>query len=129
MNPTVTDATPPDQRPDQRPGIDGPSAATSTPPSGRKVYIRIRRQDGPGKPSRWEEFAVPHRPNMNIISCLMHIATHPRTTEGVDTTPVVYDSGCLEEVCGACTMIINGKVRQSCSALVDRLGPPGKPTT
>jgi len=27
----------------------------------------------------------------------------------------------LEEVCGSCTMVINGKVRQSCSALVDRL--------
>jgi len=36
----------------------------------------------------------------------------------------VWDSGCLEEVCGACTMVINGKVRQSCSALVDKLDQP-----
>jgi len=90
----------------------------------RKVIIRIRRQDGPNQPSRWEEFAVPHRPNMNIISCLQYIAAHPVTTDGQQTTTPVWDSGCLEEVCGACTMLINGKARQSCSALVDKLEQP-----
>jgi succinate dehydrogenase / fumarate reductase iron-sulfur subunit len=104
MNPTATEKAP----------------ATSN----RKVIIRIRRQDGPGKPSRMEEFAVPHRPNMNIISCLQWIAAHPVTTEGKATTTPVWDSGCLEEVCGACTMVINGKARQSCSALVDKLDEP-----
>ena len=94
-------------------------------PSAEKtITIRIRRQDGPDKLSRWEEFAVPYRPNMNIISCLQWIAAHPRTTAGVETTPPVWDSGCLEEVCGACTMVVNGKVRQSCSALVDQLEQP-----
>jgi succinate dehydrogenase / fumarate reductase iron-sulfur subunit len=101
------------------------NAATieQAPPSStdRTVKLRIRRQDGPDKPSRWEEFAVPRRPNMNIISCLQYIAAHPVTVDGKNTTPVVYDSGCLEEVCGACTMVINGRVRQSCSALVDKL--------
>ena len=97
--------------------------------SGRKIVIRIRRQDGPDKPSRWEEFAVPHRPQMNIISCLQWIAAHPVTTDGKQTTPPVWDSGCLEEVCGACTMIINGHVGQSCSALVDKLGDEGAAIT
>ena len=88
------------------------------------IRIKIRRQDGPGKESRWEEFDVPHVPNMNIISCLQWIAAHPTTVEGKETTPPVWDAGCLEEVCGACTMVINGKVRQSCSALVDALDKP-----
>src|SRR5436309_4225025 len=110
----------------------GPSATTPvTGPvaSSQNVTIRVRRQDGPEKPSRWEEFAVPKRPNMNLISCLQYIAANPVTSAGVQTTPVVYDSGCLEEVCGACTMVINGKVRQSCSALVEKLGPAGEPIT
>ncbi len=97
--------------------------------SERKVILRITRQDAPDKASRVEEFAVPYRPQMNIISCLQYIAAHPVTTEGKQTTPVVYDSGCLEEVCGACTMVINGKVRQSCSALVDALSKDGAPIT
>ncbi len=92
--------------------------------SEKQIIIRIRRQDGPDKPSRWEEFAVPYRPNMNIISCLQYIAANPITTDGKQTTPPVWDAGCLEEVCGACTMVINGKVRQSCSALVDKLEQP-----
>ena len=40
------------------------------------------------------------------------------------TTPVVWDASCLEEVCGSCTMIVNGRVRQACSALVDQLEQP-----
>lgn len=66
---------------------------------------------------------------MNIISCLQYIAANPTTTAGVATTSVVWDSGCLEEVCGACTMVINGKVRQSCSSLVDKLSPGGEVIT
>jgi succinate dehydrogenase / fumarate reductase iron-sulfur subunit len=88
------------------------------------IRLKIRRQDGPGKPPRWEEFDVPYRANMNIISCLQWIAAHPVTVSGQATTPPVWDSGCLEEVCGACTMLINGKTRQSCSALVDKLEQP-----
>ncbi len=99
-------------------------------PSGaRKVTIRIRRQDRPDAAPRWEEFAVPYRPNMNVISCLQYIAAFPLTTDGKQTTTPVWDSGCLEEVCGACTMLINGRTRQACSALVDRIGEPGEPIT
>ena len=107
------------------------AAATADPkPAEQKtVPIRIRRQDGPDKPARWEEFAVPHRQNMNVISALQWIVAHPTTTDGKDTTTPVWDSGCLEEVCGACTMVINGRVRQACSALVDKIGTPGEPIT
>ena len=93
--------------------------------SERTVFLRIRRRDRPDAPDRWEEFAIPRRPNANIIACLQYVAANPVTADGTRTTPVVYDSGCLEEVCGACTMVINGRVRQGCSALVDALGEPG----
>jgi succinate dehydrogenase / fumarate reductase iron-sulfur subunit len=86
-----------------------------------KVNVRILRQDGPGQPSYWERHQVPYEENMNVISVLQRIAAQARTVEGNPVTPVAWDCGCLEEVCGACTMVINGRVRQSCSALVDRL--------
>jgi succinate dehydrogenase / fumarate reductase, iron-sulfur subunit len=105
------------------------ATTTSSPVSQATVRIRIQRQDAPDKPSYWQAFDVPRRPNMNIISALQYIAANPRTVDGVDTTPVVWDSGCLEEVCGACTMVINGHVRQSCSALIDRLSPNGEEIT
>lgn len=90
---------------------------------GRTIRVRIKRCDGPGKASRWETFSVTTERGMNIISVLQQIAANPTTVEGKPTTPPVWDSGCLEEVCGACTMVINGKVRQSCSCLVDDYAP------
>ncbi len=93
-----------------------------TPPS--TVEIKIRRRENPDAPQYWETFEIPYRPNLNIISCLMEIQKNPVNKEGQRTTPPIWDMNCLEQVCGICTMIINGKVRQSCSALVDQLEQP-----
>jgi succinate dehydrogenase / fumarate reductase iron-sulfur subunit len=64
---------------------------------------------------------VPYELDMNVISVLQRIAAQARTADGKPVSPVAWDCNCLEEVCGACTMLINGRVRQACSALVDRL--------
>ncbi len=91
---------------------------------GDKVRIRIKRQERGDAPARWEEFEIPFKQSMNVISCLMEIQRRPVTASGEKTTPVTWDAACLEEVCGACSMVINGKVRQSCSALVEKLEQP-----
>lgn len=91
---------------------------------GRVVRLRIRRQAGPRERPYWEDFAVPYEPGMNVISCLMAIRRHPVNARGEKTTPVAWESSCLEEVCGACSMLINGRARQACSALVDALRQP-----
>lgn len=85
------------------------------------IEIRILRQDGPGQPSYWERHRVKYEPEMNVISVLQRIAAQATSADGRHVAPVAWDCNCLEEVCGACTMLINGKVRQSCSALVDKL--------
>ncbi len=108
------------------------SAQANTPAAGHApgktppqfVDFRIRRREGPDKPPYWEEFRIPYRPNLNIISALMEIRKNPVTKDGKQTTPPVWDMNCLEQVCGICTMVINGRVRQSCSALVDQLEQP-----
>ena len=87
----------------------------------RTFDVRILRQDGPGQSSYWERHRVDYEPEMNVISVLQKVAAVATTSEGRKVAPVAWDCNCLEEVCGACTMVINGKVRQSCSALVDRL--------
>lgn len=88
------------------------------------ISLKIKRQDGPNSPSYWEEFAIPYKENLNIISLLQMIALNPVNAKGEKVTPVVYESNCLEEVCGACSMVINGRARQACSALVDQLKQP-----
>ena len=83
--------------------------------------VRILRQDGPGQASYWQRFRVPYEHDMNVISVLQKIAAMSETTDGQKVAPVAWDCNCLEEVCGACTMLVNGRTRQSCSALVDKL--------
>lgn len=89
-----------------------------------KIHLNIRRQDSPRSPSYWEEFAVPYTEGANVICALMEIQKDPITADGGKTTAVVWECSCLEEICGACTMIINGHVRQACSALIDQLSQP-----
>jgi succinate dehydrogenase / fumarate reductase iron-sulfur subunit len=97
----------------------------------KTVRLKVLRQDHPSKPEtkRWEEFEVPWEPQMNVISALMAVRKNPVTLEGKKTTPVVWESVCLEEVCGSCTMIVNGRVRQSCTALIDQISPNGEEVT
>jgi succinate dehydrogenase / fumarate reductase iron-sulfur subunit len=99
--------------------------------SSRLVHVKVRRQDGRDKPEtrRWEEFKVPYLPQMNVNSVLEQIRKAPTTTDGKAVAPPVWEAACLEEVCGSCTMIINGKVRQACSTLVDQIAPNGEMIT
>lgn len=95
----------------------------------RKVRLRVKRQDGPDASSHWEEFEVAWEPHMNVISALMEVRKRPVTASGAKTTPVVWESVCHEEVCGSCTMLVNGRVRQACSAMIDTLSPDGQTIT
>jgi len=83
--------------------------------------VEVLRQDAPGRESYWQRFRVQYEPDMNVISALQKIAAMARTAEGRPVPPVAWECNCLEEICGACTMVINGRVRQACTALVDRL--------
>jgi succinate dehydrogenase / fumarate reductase iron-sulfur subunit len=87
----------------------------------KTVEIRISRRERTGAQQYTETFEIPYRRNLNVISALMEIRKNPVTKDGKQTTPPVWDMNCLEQVCGICTMVINGRVRQSCSALIDDL--------
>jgi succinate dehydrogenase / fumarate reductase iron-sulfur subunit len=69
----------------------------------------------------WEEFELEVRPFLTITSALMDVQKSPMNKKGEKVTPVAWEQGCLEEVCGSCSMLINGRPRQACSALVETL--------
>jgi succinate dehydrogenase / fumarate reductase iron-sulfur subunit len=87
----------------------------------RYFDVRVLRQDSPDEASYWQRHRVKHESDMNVISVLQKIAAQARTADGEAVAPVAWDCNCLEEVCGSCTMLINGKTRMACTALVDRL--------
>ncbi len=84
-----------------------------------EVTLNITRQDTPDGKAYRESFKVPYRKNMNVISALQEVQRNPKTASGKEVPAVQWDCNCLEEVCGACTMNINGRARQACSALID----------
>jgi len=87
----------------------------------RVIRLSITRQKDRQSKPYVEEFTIPYRQNMNVTSALMEIRKNPVNANGEKTSAVVWECVCLEEVCGSCSMLINGKPRQACSALIDQL--------
>lgn len=85
-----------------------------------ETFILKIYRGSPGK-QYWEEFEFPHASGMNVISALMEIRKKPINRKGEPIEPVVWEDGCLEEVCGSCSMLINGFPRQACSAIISTL--------
>ena len=88
------------------------------------VRFIIKRQANPESAPYREEFDLRLRPGMNVIIGLMDIAANPVDRFGKTTTPITYESNCLEEVCGSCAMLINGKAAMACSSLISKLEQP-----
>lgn len=93
----------------------------------QKYTLKIFR--GHGGNQYWEEFELISLPSCNIISSLMEIRKNPVNKEGKKVEPVVWEDGCLEEVCGSCSMLINGQPRQACTALIAPIIEETKNTT
>jgi succinate dehydrogenase / fumarate reductase, iron-sulfur subunit len=92
----------------------------------KRFILKIFR--GEPNDQYWEEFELPLLPGSNIISALMEIQKNPVSRQGKQTTPVAWDQGCLEEVCGSCSMLVNGKPRQACTGLIEKLIEQGGST-
>ena len=84
----------------------------------------LRQADATSAPYE-ETFLVPYKQRMNVISVLMEIQLNPVNSKGQKVAPVAWDQACLEEVCGSCTVRVNGRVRQACSSLVDKVATGG----
>ncbi len=93
--------------------------ATATP---TKLRVRVARQNTAESDRYYDEFEIPVTDKINVISALMEVRKKPVTVEGKTVEPPAWDAACLEEVCGSCTMIVNGMVRQACTALVEEVG-------
>ena len=87
-----------------------------------KIRLKILRQAKENEESHWETFEIPFREKLNVISALIEIQKNPVTTDGAKVRPPAWEAACLEEVCGSCTMNINGGIRQACTALIEEVG-------
>lgn len=72
--------------------------------------LRIRRQDGPGQPVHWEVRDIPQPAGLTVLAALR--------AEGPGA-PIAVEASCLEEACGSCAMLINGRARMACGTLLE----------
>lgn len=86
------------------------------------IRLKIKRQQNATAEAHWDTFEIPYKQNLNVISALIEIQKNPVTTEGKSVQPPTWEAACLEEVCGSCTMNVNGMIRQACTALVEDVG-------
>jgi succinate dehydrogenase / fumarate reductase iron-sulfur subunit len=67
----------------------------------KTVKFSVKRQDEPSSKPYLDEFEVPYEDGMNVTTLLMATRQFPSTCDGKATTPVSFESACLEEVCGS----------------------------
>jgi succinate dehydrogenase / fumarate reductase, iron-sulfur subunit len=85
-----------------------------------ETYILKIFRGHPGK-QYWEEFELARTPHANIISSLMEIQRRPINRQNEKVVPIAWEAGCLEEVCGSCSILVNGYPRQACTALIEAI--------
>src|SRR5579864_2218098 len=85
----------------------------------KKFTLKIFR----GAPDKqyWDEFELEVRPFLTITAALMDLQKNPMNKKQQKVTPVAWEQGCLEEVCGSCSMLVNGRPRQACTALIEEI--------
>lgn len=81
-----------------------------------KLELAIQRQDGPAAPEtrRVEEFSMDVEPNEPLAAVLLRL-------------PVAFESACRSDACGACALLVNGRVRMACRTLVREALPKRGP--
>jgi succinate dehydrogenase / fumarate reductase iron-sulfur subunit len=60
---------------------------------------------------------------MTVADALLEIARTPVTKAGLAVTPVAWEGGCLDERCGGCAMLINGKAALACATAIEAISP------
>ncbi len=88
------------------------------------ALIKVKRQDDPEDLPYWELFEVQLEPGMSVARAIEVVRENPMTADGNRTAPVAHECSCMEGLCGACAMLINGKARLACSTLVDEFDGP-----
>ena len=97
------------------------------------MRVKVLRQEGPDAESRWESFLYDGPMDNTIAGVLDYInnnleESRPAAPDGIpddivdengkNTTRITWESSCLQGVCGACAMVINGRPALACETFL-----------
>lgn len=80
------------------------------------VFLKIRRQSSPTAKPHWERFSMISNDDDTILSLLNRLK-NPSS----NSVAVYHECNCWEEMCGTCTIRINGIPKLSCSTRITDL--------
>lgn len=85
------------------------------------IVLRIQRQDAAERPEtrRIEEHSLDLDPKTTLAGALFRLQ---------ERTGIAFDVACHSERCGACTLLVNGRVRPACRTQVSDVGRKGRVT-
>ena len=84
------------------------------------MKVSVLRQQFPGSSPYWESFAYDGPEDNSVAGMLDYINYHDDIVDidGRRTTRIGWECSCLQGICGACAMVINGKPALACETFV-----------
>ena len=84
------------------------------------MRVRILRQQFPDSAPYWESFEYDGSADNSVAGVLDYINYYDDivNAEGKGTTRIGWECSCLQGICGACAMVINGKPALACETFV-----------
>ena len=84
------------------------------------MRVRVMRQQFPGSAPYWETFEYDGPVDNSVAGVLDYINYHDDIVDvdGRRTTRIGWECSCLQGICGACAMVINGKPALACETFV-----------
>ena len=80
------------------------------------MKIKILRQAFPGAEPYWESFEYDGPENISVAALIDHINYNDDIVndKGEKTRRIGWECSCLQGICGACAMVINGVPALAC---------------
>ncbi|MCR4840973.1 MAG: 4Fe-4S binding protein, partial [Lachnospiraceae bacterium] len=87
------------------------------------MKIRVLRQSAPDSGSYWETFDYDGPMDISVAGLLDHLNFHDdiKNDKGEKTGRISWECSCLQGVCGACAMVINGVPALACETFLKDL--------
>ena len=84
------------------------------------MLVKIRRQKGPETPAYWQTFAFEGPRDLPVSAMLESLNARDdlRDAEGRPAERIRWECSCLQKMCGACAMVINGIPALACETFL-----------
>ena len=84
------------------------------------MRVRVLRQQHPGSAPYWETFEYDGPADNSVAGALDYLNYHDDIVDvdGQRTTRIAWECSCLQGICGACAMVINGQPALACETFV-----------